>query len=83
MAEVQARLQALSEEYQKLQQGKFVCHRCFLDDKFLLMTSSELQETVGSRQKLQSQQQENAGVFKVGFFFSSQNSAMLTGRIGV
>ncbi|KZZ92405.1 Prefoldin [Moelleriella libera RCEF 2490] len=44
MAEVQARLQALSEEYQKLQQ--------------------ELQETVVSRQKLQSQQQENAGVFK-------------------
>ncbi|KAG6012089.1 hypothetical protein E4U43_007948 [Claviceps pusilla] len=43
MAEVQAKLQALSEDYQKLQQ--------------------ELQDTVSSRQKLQSQQQENAGVF--------------------
>ncbi|KAG5978460.1 hypothetical protein E4U55_006207 [Claviceps digitariae] len=44
MAEIQAKLQALSEDYQKLQQ--------------------ELQDTVNSRQKLQSQQQENAGVFK-------------------
>ncbi|KHN97328.1 Prefoldin [Metarhizium album ARSEF 1941] len=44
MAETQAKLQALSDEYQKLQQ--------------------DLQNTVNSRQKLQSQQQENAGVFK-------------------
>ncbi|KAG5937190.1 hypothetical protein E4U60_002091 [Claviceps pazoutovae] len=44
MADVQAKLQALSEDYQKLQQ--------------------ELQDSVNSRQKLQSQQQENAGVFR-------------------
>ncbi|OAQ66195.1 prefoldin subunit 6 [Pochonia chlamydosporia 170] len=44
MADVQAKLQALSDEYQKLQQ--------------------DLQNTVTSRQKLQSQQQENAGVYK-------------------
>ncbi|KAH0598812.1 hypothetical protein MHUMG1_02924 [Metarhizium humberi] len=44
MAEIQAKLQTLSDEYQKLQQ--------------------DLQNTVNSRQKLQSQQQENAGVFK-------------------
>ncbi|KAG5921941.1 hypothetical protein E4U61_006061 [Claviceps capensis] len=44
MADVQAKLQALSEDYQKLQQ--------------------ELQDSVNSRQTLQSQQQENAGVFR-------------------
>ncbi|TWU75930.1 hypothetical protein ED733_006290 [Metarhizium rileyi] len=44
MAELQAKLQTLSDEYQKLQQ--------------------DLQDTVNSRQKLQSQQQENAGVFR-------------------
>ncbi|KAG5925924.1 hypothetical protein E4U42_003804 [Claviceps africana] len=44
MAEVEAKLQTLSEDYQTLQQ--------------------ELQDAVSSRQKLQSQQQENAGVFK-------------------
>ncbi|KAK2591546.1 Prefoldin subunit 6 [Conoideocrella luteorostrata] len=47
MAEVQAKLQALSEDYQKLQQ--------------------ELQDTVNSRQRFQSQQQENAGVYKQEF----------------
>ncbi|GAO19212.1 uncharacterized protein UV8b_05150 [Ustilaginoidea virens] len=44
MADTRAKLQALSEEYQKLQQ--------------------DLQDIVDSRQKLQSQQQENAGVYK-------------------
>ncbi|KAE8445601.1 hypothetical protein EG329_013234 [Mollisiaceae sp. DMI_Dod_QoI] len=44
MADTQQRLQALSEEYQKLQ--------------------TELQNNVQSRQKLESQQQENKGVQK-------------------
>ncbi|KAH6605791.1 prefoldin subunit 6 [Trichoderma cornu-damae] len=44
MAEVQAKLQSLSEEFQKLQQ--------------------DLQNTVASRQKLESQRQENLGVQK-------------------
>jgi len=44
MADTQQRLQALSDEYQKLQQ--------------------DLQNSVNSRQKLESQQQENKGVQK-------------------
>lgn len=61
MAEQQQRLQALSEEYQKLEQGKF---SLFMSqsrfNRFL-----ELQNSIQSRQKLESQQQENKAVQKV------------------
>lgn len=62
MADAQALVQALSEEYQKLQTGKPGCplahvtHRSYFPD---------LQSSVASRQKLEGQRQENLGVQKV------------------
>lgn len=63
MAEVQARLQALSEDYQKLQQG-MVCLG-YSGTGLQLIHFTDLQEIVASRQKLESQKQENIGVQKV------------------
>ena len=66
MAEAQALLQSLSEEYQRLQQG-------WLDPVTLplsgtrLTCGADLQSSVASRQKLEGQRQENLGVQKAGF----------------
>ncbi|GFP54682.1 prefoldin subunit 6 [Trichoderma asperellum] len=51
MAEIQAKLQSLSEEYQKLQQGEYWIAS--------LPHMPNLQNTVASRQKLEGQRQEN------------------------
>jgi hypothetical protein len=64
MADVQKKLQALSDSYQGLQAGK----------AFALLTNSlvnlgtELGTAVEARQKLESQQQENSTVKKVGLY---------------
>ncbi len=62
MAAPQARLQALSEEYQKLQQGKLMATQQY---GLLLTPGSDLQSSVDSRQKLDGQRQENLSVQKV------------------
>ncbi|CAG8950934.1 hypothetical protein HYFRA_00003151 [Hymenoscyphus fraxineus] len=62
MAEIQQRLQALSTEYQAVQQGK--AHDTSRDVHFVLTNLKELQNHVNSRQKLESQQQENRAVQK-------------------
>lgn len=59
MAELQARLQSLSEDYQKLQQGK---KPHVLLAGWLLTARLEVQDAVASRQKLEGQKQENLGV---------------------
>jgi hypothetical protein len=64
MAEVQAKLQALSEEFSKIQQG-----RCFtrleLPRHCKTNVVTDLQSTISARQKLEAQQAENEGVKKV------------------
>lgn len=65
MADVQAKLQVLSEEFTKLQQG-LVSPVTTPESQPILTGSLELQETVQSRQKLEAQKQENLGVQKVG-----------------
>ncbi|KAI9745952.1 MAG: hypothetical protein M1818_000633 [Claussenomyces sp. TS43310] len=62
MAEIQQRLQGLSEEYQKLQQGLMLSNRFLNSFRVKLIRAAELQATVAARQKLESQQQENKGV---------------------
>ena len=62
MAEQQQQLQALSEQYQKFEQGGLYC----LDrDTATNLYFTELQSHIQSRQRLESQQQENKGVQKV------------------
>jgi hypothetical protein len=61
MADQQAHLQGLSEEYQKLEGGKFI----ILPNMAHLIDGSELQSNIQLRQKLESQQQENKAVQKV------------------
>lgn len=58
----QAKLQSLSEEFQKLQQGE-----CRLNTRRERLTYNyaDLQETVNSRQRLEGQKQENVGVQNV------------------
>lgn len=65
MAETQAKLQALSEDYQKLQQGKSSCLRLAEEKTRGSRIMTELQAAVASRQKLQAQKTENIGVQKV------------------
>ena len=67
MSEVQKKLQELSEGYQKLQGGKWG-HDCL---KIFANFSPELSTAVEARQKLESQQQENATVQKVGYVLHS------------
>jgi prefoldin beta subunit len=63
MADVQAKLQALSEEFTKLQQGLyFVTLSVPFDTAHTIL---DLQDTVQSRQRLEAQKQENLGVQKV------------------
>ncbi|EPE25054.1 Prefoldin [Glarea lozoyensis ATCC 20868] len=62
MAEVQQQLQALSAEYQAVQQGTLM-RRHGSEHKNLIFCA-ELQNHVNSRQKLESQQQENRAVQK-------------------
>jgi len=64
MAEDQKKLQALSDEYQKLQNGKL---HAILEIYPLLRNPprADLQVNIDARQKLESQQQENKGVQKV------------------
>ncbi|KDN65299.1 putative prefoldin subunit [Colletotrichum sublineola] len=61
MAEIQAKLQKLSEEYTALQQGTVDYLHQSHANSFVDM-SSELQNIVQSRQKLEAQKQENLGV---------------------
>ncbi|KAI9661302.1 MAG: hypothetical protein M1821_009629 [Bathelium mastoideum] len=60
MADQQKQLQAVSEEYQKLQSGQSIGE----DLTSNLTPVSELQSTVEARQKLEAQEQENKGVQK-------------------
>lgn len=62
MAEIQAKLQSLSEDFNKLQQGLALF---FPNPQFLLhllTSATELQTTIASRQKLEAQKTENLGV---------------------
>lgn len=63
MSDPQAKLQALSEEFQKLQGGMFSFR---MNEGHMLMYNPELQSAVESRQKLEGQKQENLGVQQVG-----------------
>lgn len=65
MAEVQAKLQALSEDYQKLQQGNQSQITLLMHNTTFTNSTPELQASVQSRQKLQAQRTENVGVQKV------------------
>lgn len=70
MAEAQQRAQVLTEEYQKLQTGNHALLPHGLVPariEQLTNTPAELQTIISARQKLESQQQENKGVKKVGF----------------
>jgi prefoldin beta subunit len=63
MADLQAKMQALSEEFTKLQQGlSFLALRV---TSGLAHRILDLQDTVQSRQRLEAQKQENLGVQKV------------------
>ena len=68
MSDAQRRLQILSEEYQKLQQG--IQHRppeislAFSSTTSLTHQFADLQTNIEARQKLESQQQENQSVQK-------------------
>lgn len=69
MAEIQAKLQSLSEEFQKLQSGPpslflFIPHVPPSPANQLTHspTPSELQTVISSRQKLEAQKTENTGV---------------------
>jgi prefoldin beta subunit len=64
MADLQAKMQALSEEFTKLQQGLFFLALCVTSE--LAHRILDLQDTVQSRQRLEAQKQENLGVQKVG-----------------
>lgn len=64
MAEIQAKLQKLSEEYTALQQG--TAHSAPQPVAFA-HNSTELQTNVQARQKLEAQKQENLGVQEVSF----------------
>lgn len=61
----QARLQTLSDEFQKLQQGKLQV----LSQLVVAFTdeTADIQSTIASRQKLEGQKQENVGVQLVRF----------------
>jgi prefoldin beta subunit len=63
MADQQQHLQALSEEYQKLEQGQYANLSCHVQIDLILY--AELQSSIQSRQRLESQQQENRAVQKV------------------
>lgn len=64
MANIQAQLQKLSEEFTQLQQGTALFVKLKLHLAFS-HTNVELQDSVTSRQKLEAQKQENIGVQKV------------------
>ncbi|PQE14439.1 prefoldin subunit 6 protein [Rutstroemia sp. NJR-2017a BBW] len=65
MAEQQQRLQALTEQYSKLQNGKsFHMPSIYPITILISCPFPELQTSIASRQKLESQQQENKGVQK-------------------
>lgn len=63
MAEAQQKLQVLSEQYQKFEQGDPSILYCSWRGPWLHVL--ELQQSIQSRQKLESQQQENKQVQKV------------------
>ena len=71
MADLQAKLQALSEEFTKLQTGLYFLVSSVAFD--WAHTILDLQDTVQSRQRLEAQKQENLGVQKVSL--SPQDSA--------
>jgi prefoldin beta subunit len=66
MADVQAKLQSLSEQFTKLQQGAAFL-AIYILFGVLLTRYTDLQDAVQSRQKLEAQKQENLGVQKVCF----------------
>ena len=61
MGDLQKKLQELSDSYQGLQGGERICIQC----RRLLIFHVELSSAVESRQRLESQQQENSTVKKV------------------
>ena len=65
MADIQAKLQTLSEEFTKLQQGIVALAMMYTMEQ-LTHATLELQTTISSRQKLEAQKAENEGVKKVG-----------------
>lgn len=71
MAELQKKLQDLSDEFQKIQVGRKIGHGGaplhILRRAVLLMQDTELQTVVDARQKLEAQQKENKDVQKVGY----------------
>jgi prefoldin beta subunit len=64
MADIQTKLQTLSEEFTKLQQGILTSSPPHAIQR-VLTPSTDLQEAIASRQKLEAQKQENLGVQKV------------------
>jgi len=63
----QAVLQALSDEYQKLQTGMSRLHGVAAQEAYVLLSTafSDLSTAVQTRERLEAQQQENLGVKKV------------------
>ena len=78
MSEVQKKLQDLSDSYQKLQGGKALSKSLY---EPLLMSTSELSTAVEARQKLESQQQENTTVKKVGYKLCEEGALILTSML--
>lgn len=81
MASPQQRLQTLSEQYQALEQGNPPFS--YLLSSQVLMQVPELQTNIQSRQKLESQQQENRGVQKVPRKLTYWSAQELSKRLGV
>lgn len=65
MAELQARLQTLTEEYTKLQSGKLLLAILGMVLLMLIDLCIEMSKSVQARQKLEAQKQENVGVEEV------------------
>ena len=63
-SEIQIRLQGLSDDFTKLQQGMRLLVS-LLVHFMLTLARVDLQTAVGARQKLEAQKQENLGVQKV------------------
>jgi len=63
----QAVLQALSDEYQKLQTGRSRQHQVTAPQAYATLSTalSDLSTAVQNRERLEAQQQENLGVKKV------------------
>jgi hypothetical protein len=78
---MEARLEALTSEYQKLQKGQMKKDNYFYDytrfGLILISILTDLSNAIESRQRLDSQLQENEVVQKVSYLYGRQNLTKL------